>query len=126
MGDKEASVRLAQNVSSRQYDHVEIKVCDSTANLYLALVALIGCGLDGIANQVELRWSRNHSPSQPRPVALPSSLPKSLAFLERDPVLQSMFPASMLQGYLALLRAEAERAAKMTLEEEFQEAFQKA
>jgi len=32
----------------------------------------------------------------------------------------------MLQGYLALLRAEAERAAKMTLEEEFQEAFQKA
>ena len=124
--DKEASVRLAQNLSSLQYDHVEIKVCDSTANLYLALVALIGCGLDGIANQVELRWSRNHSPSQPRPVALPSSLPKSLTLLERDPVLKSMFPSGMFQGYLALRRAEAQRAANMTLEEEFQDAFQKA
>merc|ERR1712048_1252471 len=46
--DKEVGIRVCSNLQTLQWDHVECKLVDATANIYLALAALLHCGLDGL------------------------------------------------------------------------------
>ena len=46
--DKDCGVRVCANLHTKEWDHVEFKFCDSSANLYLALAALLSSGLEGI------------------------------------------------------------------------------
>jgi glutamine synthetase len=51
--NREAPIRLA-NASSPSSRNFEIRCVDATANPYIALASILGVGLDGIKNNVEL------------------------------------------------------------------------
>lgn len=55
--DKDCGVRVCANLHTKEWDHVEFKFCDSSANLYLALAALLSSGLEGITQAWTLRPS---------------------------------------------------------------------
>ena len=130
--DKESAIRICSNLETQELDHVEYKLCDSTCNIYMALAAVLASGLDGISRGAPLRPSLRELEGGPRddatsskPESLPTSLDESLRLLETNEVLRATFGPSLLKGYLALRRNEAERSSKMTLEEQVQEALKR-
>ena len=119
--DKETSIRVCSNFSTKEWDHVECKVVDSTANPYLAVGALIQSGLSGIVEKATLRPSLHDVPDAP---PQPSTLTEALDALEADDLLTKTFMGEKLtKAYLAVRRHELERSLKMTLEDELQEAL---
>lgn len=121
--DKEASVRVCSNLQTKDWDHVECKLVDNFANPYLAVGALLQSGLSGIVAQSELRPSLHNQDDGAAPL-LPKSLKESLDALENDNLLTKSFLGEKLrQAYLAVRRHELARSAKMTLEEEVQNAL---
>jgi glutamine synthetase len=126
--DKESGLRVVSSSSSSStggapiiMERVEFKLCDSTANLYLALAALLSAGLEGMKQQWGLRPANDTTGR-----VIPTSLAESLNNLESSEFFQRAIPKRLLKGYLALRRAEAERASSMSLEDEVKEALQKA
>jgi len=126
--DKESPLRVVANLHSQAWEHVEYKLCDSMANMYLALAGLLSAGMDGIAQKLDLRPSRHDDDvnSSETIALLPSTINESLEFLEQDELLNNEIPAAMLRGFIALRRAEADRAAGMSLEQEVNEALERA
>lgn len=127
--DKEAPLRVivAPNDASR----VEFKLCDSTANLYLALAALLTAGLDGIKGNLLLRAPLSEEAASPHndtvPHELPTSIRASLECLETNKLMcAACLPRNVLNAYLTVRRAEADRAANMSLDEEVVEALDRA
>ena len=82
---------------SRQFN-VEFRVCDATANPYLALAAVVQAGLDGIRAQRQIDAGSRR--------ALPASLAQALALLEQTPAATDWLGAELLAGYLLFKRAE--------------------
>ena len=82
---------------SRQFN-VEFRVCDATANPYLALAAVVQAGLDGIRAQRQIDAGSRR--------ALPASLAEALALLEQTPAAADWLGAELLAGYLLFKRAE--------------------
>ncbi|KAL3904030.1 MAG: hypothetical protein SGILL_010223, partial [Bacillariaceae sp.] len=118
--DKESSIRVCSNFSSKEWDHVECKIVDSTANPYLAVGALLQSGLSGIAKKAILRPSLHEVAEAP---AQPSTLAEALDALETDDLLTKTFMGGKLtKAYLAVRRHELKRSLKMNLEEEVAEA----
>lgn len=120
--DKESPVRVVANLHTQAWEHFEYKLCDSTANPYLALAGLIACGMHGIEHKIAVRPPRTEVAGD----ALPKSVQESLDCLEKDELLNVTLPATLLKGYLALRRAEAERAVTMSLADEVKEALDRA
>jgi glutamine synthetase len=123
--DKECGIRVCENLSTHEWDHVEYKLCDSSCNLYMGLAALLSCGVDGVYRDLTLRpplQQNDDSSSEP----LPKSIDDALQLLEQDELLCETLGPSLLKGFLAVRRNEAERATKMTLEEEVQEALDRS
>ena len=52
--DKESAVRVCKDFSTQSHDNIEFKVCDATANPYLAIGSLLAAALDGINNKLQL------------------------------------------------------------------------
>lgn len=124
--DKEVGVRVCSNLRTKEWDHVECKLFDSSANPYLALGALLHSGLNGIIQQAELRNSLHDqvdSESEDGLLPLPGSLSAALRSLEGDVLVTSFMGERLTKAYLALRRYEMERALKMTLDNEVQEAL---
>lgn len=121
--DKESGVRICSNLQTKEWNHVEYKLCDATANLYLTLAAILAAGLDGIQNDSVLRPALRHSA---KAEALPGCLRESLDALENDTVLKLTLGPQLLKAYLALRRNEAERSNGMNLEDEMREALTRA
>jgi glutamine synthetase len=119
--DKEAALRVCMDGSN-----VEYKLCDSTANLYLALSGLLVCGLDGIAQNLALRPSLSQQGSGSKQDALPSSLHKSLECLQKDALLCGVMGPELSRAYIAVRQVEAEKSASLTLEEEVEVALRKS
>lgn len=124
--DKESPLRVVANLQSQSWDHFEVKLCDSMANLYLALSGILIAGLNGIANNLELRPSRHDDGAGESIQSLPATLEDSLQLLVDDVLLMEGLPTTMMRGYVALRRAEAARAAEMTLDDEVREALERA
>ena len=82
---------------SRQFN-VEFRVCDATANPYLALAVVVQAGLDGIRAQRQIDAGSRR--------ALPASLAQALALLEQTPAATDWLGAELLAGYLLFKRAE--------------------
>ena len=124
--DKEAPLRLVEEplmgAPSPGVSHVEYKLCDSTANLYLALAGILASGLEGISTKATLRPHRYSAPSQTEQ-SLPETIGQALSLLEQDALLKTTIPPALMNAYVAIRRSEAERASGMTLEEEVQEAL---
>mgnify|MGYP005842272157 CR=1 FL=1 len=120
--DKEASLRVCSSLYTEEWQHVEYKLNDSTSNQYLALAAILFCGLDGIKRSATLRPSKTEEDAG----KLPGSLTESLTCLEQDALLMDLMGPTLSKSYLALRRAEAKRSEKMTLEQELEEALKRA
>lgn len=122
--DKESPLRV---VSSESFpcDHVELKLNDHQANLYLALTAVLSSGLKGISENLRLRPNRYYQDDKLNS-PLPESLEESLNALEKDDFLRHALPSSFLQGFMAIGRAEVENGSSMSLEEEVAAALSNA
>jgi len=103
--DKEAPLRVCLTPFTNEPCHVEMKLSDSTANIYLELAAILSAGLDGISHELALRLPLS-SVSNEDWEDLPDSLEKALTCLENDDVLVSVLGSQMIQSYCAVKRAE--------------------
>lgn len=143
--DKEAPLRVAGVVFPDKYraataaatavatpttignHHLEYKLCDNTANLYLALAGILACGVHGIRQQATLRPHKydviTPTTSTSTSSLLPQSVEESFDLLEKDRVLVEVIPKALLQGYLAIRRAEAKHTSPMELKQEVEEAL---
>jgi glutamine synthetase len=119
--DKEAPLRVIGNaLDLESVEHFEYKLCDNTANLYLAISGILLAGLHGVAQKAILRSSLQENPN---PDTLPKSLDEALQALQDDTELTKEIPALMLLGYLAVRKAESNRAKNMALSDEVNEAL---
>jgi glutamine synthetase len=64
-GDKETPLRVVANLHSQAWDHFEYKLCDNTANMYLALAGILSAGLSGLKQNLELRASQDEMQQEP-------------------------------------------------------------
>lgn len=129
--DKESGLRVCSNLDTKEWDHVEYKLSDATCNLYMTLAGLLSAGLEGISQELELRPALGGNSQETSPVAaeaapLPGSVQEALAALEADEVLMKVIGPRLGRGYLALRRADADRASELTLEEEVAEFLERA
>ena len=122
--DKEAPLRVCLDLESGVASNVEMKLCDSMANIHLALAALLSAGLNGIMRKLTLRpCADDDADSLP---SLPTSFSDSLDLLEADTFLFSIFGSELFTNYVALRRAEVSYANTMTLKDEVVNAYNKA
>jgi glutamine synthetase len=117
--NKEAALRVASPFYNREEQsyNIEFKTSDGSANPYLSLGALIACGLDGVARQLEPGEPAEHDPArlsaaeldrcQARP--LPTTMGQALDELELDTFLTAGLGDLLARCYLAVRRSE-ERA----------------
>ena len=124
--DKECALRVCSDLKTREWSHVELKLCDHTANIYLAIAGILHAGMDGLNRGMILRPALS-ADSQSNVVSpLPSSAGKALACLEEDDYMFGMLGPRLGRGYLAVRRHEIERAEKMSFEDEVQEFLSRA
>lgn len=128
--DKEAALRVCMDTVSGEQNNVEYKLCDSTANIYLALSAILACGLDGIVQDLRLRRAQREQQKeswdmQGKQVELPSSLQESLVCLSKDDFLsRKVMGPELSKAYRAVRKATVKKFADLTLEEEVAMALQ--
>lgn len=103
--NREAALRLPASQG-----HFEIKAVDATANPYLAVAAVLACGLNGIQRQLELPKPVEVDPAiladDRRPPRLPTSPVQALDAFERSPVLPQALGAGLSRAFIAIRRAE--------------------
>ena len=133
MEDKEAALRVCMDTATGQWTNVEYKLCDSTANLYLALSGILSCGLNGIVQHLTLRPALRQEESssscmeQDSQATLPSSLQESLVCLQKDEFLRKVvMGAELSKAYIAVRQAASEKFANLSLEEEVAMALKKS
>ncbi|KAF2175359.1 glutamine synthetase [Zopfia rhizophila CBS 207.26] len=107
--------------------HWEIRCMDGTANVYLAVAALIAAGIDGIRSGRKLSWGDSQkSPSLMTDSAreelgiktrLPLSLKEALGAIKTDLTLSSTMSQSLVEKYIKIKTEEAESLEKMSPEE---------
>ena len=123
--DKEVGIRVCSNLRTKEWDHVECKLLDPTANPYLAVGAMLYSGLSGIAEQATLRPSLHEIEANDEAASpLPNTLGKALDALEADSALTKSFLGEALaKAYLTVRRHEMKRSSIMTVEDEVLEAI---
>ena len=114
--NKEVALRVASPFWDREEAsyNIEFKTSDASANPYLALGALITCGLDGIRRQLDPGEPCEHDPARMTPAELerskvrplPSSMGDALDALEKDAVLTDSLGELLTRCYLAVRRSE--------------------
>ncbi|KAH0544783.1 hypothetical protein FGG08_001150 [Glutinoglossum americanum] len=98
--------------------HWEVKCVDGLANMYLALSAILGAGLQGILDREELIMKdclADPSTLSARELLslgiqdnIPANFPKALACLRRDEALKGAVGREMVDAYLAVKGKEGE------------------
>jgi len=114
--NKEVALRVCSPFYKREEQsyNLEFKPSDPSSNPYLALGALIACGLDGIERELEPGEPCHRDParmaeadlarSKVRP--LPTTMAGALDELEKDEVLLSGMGDLLARGYLGVRRSE--------------------
>jgi len=128
--DREACVRICPVLETpgaaiAPQFNIEFRAADATANPYLALGALVHAGLDGIVRQMTLPAITTSDPEFLDPeergrkgiVRLPQTLDEALDAFAADQALQSRFPSTLYETYLAHKRCEATLMAKVERDE---------
>jgi len=126
MDNREAAVRVPSNPDGGPPGHVELKTSDASSNPYLALGAVIVCGLDGLRRELSLPEPVQRDPAflseaQRRAAGadpLPGTLEAALAALEADRVLTDALGPELTQAYVAVKRFEWQALKDLPLEEE--------
>jgi glutamine synthetase len=115
--NKEAALRVCSPFYQRAEGsyNIEFKAADASANPYLALGALIACGLDGIERSLEPADPAGHDPARMtvdelargRIRPLPASMSAALDALAADGYLLEGLGDLRARCYLAVRRSEA-------------------
>ncbi|KAM5434844.1 hypothetical protein McanMca71_007633 [Microsporum canis] len=98
--------------------HWELRCVDATANMYVALAAVISAGTIGCINEEELVWPDTGFITEHFPTSgtepLPKSLTASLEQLNKScDSLEEMIGSRMLRHYIAVKRFEAPRLQRL-------------
>jgi glutamine synthetase len=133
--NKEAALRVCSPFYQRAEGsyNIEFKAADASANPYLALGALIACGLDGIERSLEPAEPAGHDPARMtapelaragvRP--LPASMGEALDQLAADKHLLDSMGDLLTRCYLTVRRSEAEAFAAQDKDFEIRHHFYK-
>jgi glutamine synthetase len=133
--NKEAALRVCSPFYQRAEGsyNIEFKAADASANPYLALGALIACGLDGIERSLEPAEPAGHDPARMtapelaragvRP--LPASMAEALDQLAADKYLLDSMGDLLTRCYLTVRRSEAEAFAAQDKDFEIRHHFYK-
>jgi len=124
--NREAGIRISKNSAQTKAQRFELKVSDASANPYLALGALIACGLDGIEKSMKLPKETTVDPgyvskeeSIERGIEkLPEDLGEALEYLEKDSVILNSMEAGLARSFFEVRKFEWENMKDATLEEE--------
>ena len=118
--DRSAFVRVKGG--SVESKHVENRAPTGLANPYLATAALLGAGLLGIADELELelpaRPPAEEDDSKPQ---LPTTLDESLRLLEEDETIVDLLGSEFVQAYTVMRRYELQRYADHVSDWELEE-----
>jgi glutamine synthetase len=116
--NREASLRLipGSRTTRGSSANVELKVVDGAANPYLAMLAAVATGLDGIERRLELRAPVQADPAQLSPDEreqvgarrLPADLPEAIDALSASARLRTAFGDRLFDSFVAVRRMEAE------------------
>jgi glutamine synthetase len=133
--NKEAALRVCSPFYQREEGsyNVEFKAVDASANPYLALGALIACGLDGVERSLEPAEPAWHDPARMtaaeldrhRVKPLPASMGAALDELARDELLLDSMGDLLARCYLAVRGSEAAAFAAHDKDFEIQHHFYK-
>nr|QEQ42966.1 FluG [Purpureocillium lavendulum] len=97
--------------------HWELRCVDATANMYLALAAILSAGMLGCFNEEALQWQDTSFDAQAIPssgMPMPRTLQNALALLEENShELESMMCTQVITHYLRVKKAEASRFHEM-------------
>ena len=118
--DKEVPIRVCVDLNTQEATNVELKLSDSTANIYLELAMVLVAGIDGIKNEKALRPMIDDAPSEP----LPKSIQESLDLLKKNEFLLSVLGPELSTAYIAVRESEVQ--IEKMIEEEVMDAFNKA
>ena len=125
--DKDCGLRICSNLITKEWDHVEFKLCDSASNFYLALAGILGAGLEGLEKGLSLRPSLNEvsqsdATTESPAASMPATIEEALDALESDNLLtEQVLGPRLSQAYLALRRADVKYYSEFTLEQEVEE-----
>jgi glutamine synthetase len=133
--NKEAALRVSSPFYNREEQsyNIEFKTSDGSANPYLSLGALIACGLDGVARQLEPGDPAEHDPARLsaaelercRARPLPATMADALDELERDKFLTTSMGDLLARCYLAVRRSEEQAFAAQDTDFEIRNHFYK-
>ncbi len=133
--NKEAALRVSSPFYNREEQsyNIEFKTSDGSANPYLSLGALIACGLDGVARQLEPGDPAEHDPARLsdaelercRARPLPAKMAEALDELERDKFLTTSMGDLLARCYLAVRRSEEQAFAAQDTDFEIRNHFYK-
>lgn len=119
--DKDSPVRVCIDLNTQQVSNVELKLSDSTANIYLELAVVLSAGMEGIKNEKVLRPMMTDESNAP---PLPQTLQESVELLKKDELLLSILGDDLSTAYIAVKELEAR--SESTLEDEVATALKRA
>ncbi|KAF2155314.1 glutamine synthetase/guanido kinase [Myriangium duriaei CBS 260.36] len=123
--NRETPLRRVANPSKKQ-ERWEVRCLDGLGNVYLAIAAVVGVGMQGLADGRELKFK--DCTSNPRKLSdedraglgitekLPNSLRKSLEALAADEALKRVFGSTFIENYSVVRKAETAKLEAMTPE----------
>lgn len=133
--NKEAALRVASPFYNREEQsyNIEFKTSDGSANPYLSLGALIACGLDGMARELEPGDPAEHDPARLSPAELerckvrplPTTMADALDELEQDKFLTTSMGDLLARCYLTVRRSEEQSFAAQDTDFEIRNHFYK-
>lgn len=133
--NKEAALRVASPFYNREEQsyNIEFKTSDGSANPYLSLGALIACGLDGMARELEPGDPAEHDPARLSPAELerckvrplPTTMADALDELEQDKFLTTSMGDLLARCYLTVRRSEEQSFAVQDTDFEIRNHFYK-
>ena len=124
--NREASIRVSKNNAQTKAQRFELKVSDASANPYLALGALIACGIDGIDKNMKLFDETTVDPGYvPKEQCkdkgierLPEDLGEALDYLEKDDIILDSMGKDLGKSFFEVRKFEWDNLKDATLEEE--------
>lgn len=118
--DRSAFVRVKGG--SAESKHVENRAPTGLSNPYLATAALLGAGLLGIVDELELEPPANPPAEEdPSKEQLPTTVEESLALLEADERIVELLGDEFVRAYTVMRRHELQRFADHVTDWEVQE-----
>lgn len=124
--DREATLRICPTVTLGERDparqfNVEYRAADATANPYLALMAIVRAGLEGIARSLPTPPLVSGDPTQMNEeeraalglVRLPETLEAALAALRSDSVVAGWFAPELIDTLVGVKEAELAHVADL-------------